>query len=167
MWGRGQIRDTGSARGKGNLSRLAVVFSLLPTLKVGNYRRERTLPSSSINTWSQLMRGRSCETARHIHIANTHTTDILTMKKEPVAEQWESLASHPVVCLISTNRMKGMLQVSKVKGLLGIHSSPCIGCGAFQASSFQGVGKGGEPARSYQEDGSEKSRRLGHSAGVA
>lgn len=60
-----------------------------------------------------------------------------------VAEQWESLASHPVVCLISTNRMKGVLQVSEVKALLGIHSSPCVGREPFKPPAFREWGREG------------------------
>lgn len=61
------------------------------------------------------MREQSCEISRHMHIGKAHTTDILTMKKEMVAEQWENLASRAVVPLAPLTGMNGMLQVSKVK----------------------------------------------------
>lgn len=61
------------------------------------------------------MREPSWETPRHGHSTKAHLVDILAVKKEMVAEQWEKQVANPAVSLAPLTGMNGVLQIAEVK----------------------------------------------------
>ena len=80
-----------------------------------------------------------------MHSAKAHTVDVLAIKKEMVAEEWKKPGGIPSGLISATHRNEWDITSLQVDTLdFRIHYSSSIELGASQASSFQGLGKGGK-----------------------